>query len=189
MEILTKSELQLRKKEMMLAIEKGAVFIHPTDTIYGLGCNALDEKAVKKIRKLKNRQKAHFSVWVPSLEWIKQNCVLNLASNKWLKELPGPYTFVLKLKNKKSVSPAVIPGINELGIRIPDHWFHQFVEELGLPIVTTSANITGKEFMTSLNNLDMEIKKGVDFIIYEGEKKARPSKIINLVKEEIITER
>ena len=69
-----------------------------------------------------------------------------------------------------------------MGVRIPDHWFSQVVEALGFPIITTSANKTGQPFMTSLENLDSEMKMKVDFIIYEGEKKARPSKIIDLVK-------
>tara|TARA_Y100000310_G_scaffold306937_1_gene348533 strand:+ start:826 stop:1041 length:216 start_codon:yes stop_codon:yes gene_type:complete len=71
---------------------------------------------------------------------------------------------------------------------MPDHWMQELVEELGVPIVTTSANKTGKEFMTSLENLDPEIKRGVKFIIYEGEKKARPSRLVNLADEKV-TER
>src|SRR3989339_768941 len=154
MEILTKSEIKLRRREIIQRIENGAVFIHPTDTIYGIGCNALNEKAIKKIRELKQRPETPFSIWVPSPEWIQQNCQINNSVNKWLKELPGPYTLIVKLKNKKSISPLTIPKITEIGVRIPDHWFHELIKELNLPIITTSANKTGKEFMTSLENLD-----------------------------------
>ena len=189
MEVLTKHELRLRKREIIEKIKNGDIFIHPTDTIYGLGCNALDDNAVKEIRNLKNRQDTPFSVWIPHKNWIKENCTNSLVFEKWSKELPGPYTFITKLKNKDCISTH-IPNTkdNTLGIRMPNHWMQEIVNELGVPIVTTSANKTGKEFMTSLENLDPEIKKGVEFIIYEGEKKARPSRLVNLVNEKV-TER
>lgn len=189
MEIITKHELQLRKNEIKDRIKQGAVFIHPTDTIYGLGCNALNEEAVKKIREIKERHNTPFSIWVPSHDWIKQNCPSSPALNKWLKELPGAYTLITKIKNKKSVAKNINHDGKTIGIRMPDHWFHKLVEELNFPIITTSANKTGKEFMTSLENLDPEVKKDVEFIIYEGEKKARPSRLVNLQEEEKITER
>ena len=60
MEILTKHELRLRKREIADKIKNGAVFIHPTDTIYGIGCNATDDQAIQKIRKLKERPTTPF---------------------------------------------------------------------------------------------------------------------------------
>lgn len=188
MEVITKHELRLRKREILEKIRRGAVFIHPTDTIYGLGCNALDERAVQKLRKLKERQDVPFSVWVPSQNWIKENCDSSPVLDKWLKELPGPYTLISKIKSKESFN-YVNPKNKTLGVRMPDHWFHELVKELGIPIVTTSANRTGKEFMTSLEDLDPEIRRKVSFMVYEGKKKARPSKLVNLVDAEKITER
>ena len=79
--------------------------------------------------------------------------------------------------------------MDSLGVRIPAHWFSQVVKDLDFPIVTTSVNKSGQEFMISLESLDPEIKKNVSFIIYEGEKKVRPSKIVDLTKEETIITR
>lgn len=189
MEIITRYELDLRRNELLERIEKGAVFIHPTDTIYGISCSALDESAVKKVRKIKGRSTTPFSVWVPSQKWIKENCYPSPGLDKWLKELPGAYTLVTKIKNKKCVAPSINPENQTLGVRMPDHWFHELVKGLGFPVVTTSANKTGQPFMTSLEDLDPEIRRGTDFIVYEGEKKARPSKIINLVGQEKVIER
>ena len=189
MEELTPHDLELRKEELINRIKNGAVFIHPTDTIYGLGCDASNEEAIKKIRKLKNRQKTPFSVWVPSRRWIEKNCQPSKELDKWLLELPGAYTLILKLNNKDAVSSNINPGNQTLGVRMPDHWFRKFIQELDFPIVTTSANKTGRGFMTSLTDLDPEIKNEVDFIIYEGEKKAKPSKLIDLTGEEKVIER
>lgn len=189
MEIINKHELHLRGNEIIKKIREGAVFIYPTDTIYGLGCDALNKDAIDRIRKIKERHNTPFSVCVPSQNWIKKNCQTSAVLNKWLKELPGAYTLIVKLKNKKCIAPNVNPDNQTIGVRILNHWFHEFVEELNFPIVTTSANKTGKTFMTSLEDLDPEIKREVDFIIYEGEKDAKPSKIIKLVEEEKIIER
>ena len=95
------------------------------------------------------------------------------------------FTIILKLKNKNAVAHNVTQGINSLGVRIPSNWFSEIVEELNTPIISTSANCTGENFMTSLEDLNESIRKGVDFIIYEGEKKSVPSTIINLAEQEI----
>ncbi|MBU1973825.1 MAG: Sua5/YciO/YrdC/YwlC family protein, partial [Nanoarchaeota archaeon] len=98
MEILTKAELRLRYDEIIEKIKAGVIFIHPTDTIYGISCSALNENSVQKIRELKERPDNSFSVWVPSLNWIESNCQLDKKGEEWLKELPGPYTLILKIK-------------------------------------------------------------------------------------------
>ena len=72
---------------------------------------------------------------------------------------------------------------------MPEHWFSGIVKELAFPVVTTSANVSGDNFMTSIENLDERVKNKVDFIIYEGEKHGRPSKIIDLTKRERVIER
>lgn len=185
MQLLTKAELQSRFTEIKEQISNGAVFIYPTDTIYGIGCNALNKEAVEKIRKLKERPANPFSIIVPSKEWIIKNCMVAKEMKEWLDKLPGAYTLILKLKNKNAVAKNVNRGEETIGIRIPDHWFSEVVQELGFPIVTTSANLSGKPFMISIEDLDPKIKEGVNFIIYEGEKKGRPSKIVNLVEGKI----
>ena len=180
MRVLSKEEILINKEQVKSKVAEGIVFIHPTDTIYGLGCDATNAQAVDKIRQLKKREKDPFSVIAPSKKWIEENCEVNKEAKEWLKKLPGPYTFIMKLKNKEAIASNVNPGTNTVGVRMPNHWVKDVVKMLGIPIITTSANQTGKEFMTSMENLDPEIKKGLDFAVYEGEKKGRPSKLVNL---------
>ena len=104
---------------------------------------------------------------------------------EWLKELPGPYTLILKPKDKNVVAKNVAPKKRTLGVRLPDHWFTNLVKDVQAPLVTTSVNKAGKMFMTDKDNLDPEIEKGVSFLIYEGEKKGRPSKVVDLVEGKI----
>jgi L-threonylcarbamoyladenylate synthase len=186
MRILTKEECDIENGFISEKISKGAIFINPTDTIYGLGCNALRERSVKKIREIKERYENPFSVIVPSKKWVVENCYVDRRVKEWLDKLPGPLTLILKLKNKDCIAKDVNNGMDTLGIRMPDHWFSEFVRWLDVPIITTSVNKTGNDFMTSLEDLDDSIKGSVDFIIYEGEKRGKPSTIVDLTKEEVI---
>ncbi len=100
MQVITPAETKIRKSEIKNMVLKGDVFIHPTDTIYGLGCDATNEQSVKKIREVKQRPTTPFSVIAPSKEWIEANCVITKEAKSWLKKLPGPFTFILKKKNR-----------------------------------------------------------------------------------------
>jgi L-threonylcarbamoyladenylate synthase len=180
MKVYNKDEFNINRERLLREIKKGAVFIHPTDTIYGLGCDATNSEAVKKIREIKGRYNQPFSVIAPSKEWIIENCEVPKEGEEWLEKLPGPYTLILKLKNDGAVCPETNPGGCSLGVRIPQHWFSVAVRDLGIPTITTSANPVGKDFMTSMDNLSSDISSAVDFAVYEGEKKASPSTIINL---------
>lgn len=185
-EIYTKDEFELKRELLESEIAKGAVFIYATDTIYGVGCNAMLPGAVKRIRNIK-KSKNPFSIIAPSKNWIKENCDVPKEANEWLKKLPGAYTLILKLKNKNAIANGITSNTN-LGIRIPDHHCTKIAKNQNIPIITTSANIHGGNFMTSLESLDSEIKSKVDFIIYEGELKGTPSTLIKF-KENIKVEK
>lgn len=177
-----KSFLQQQKKYFAL-IKKGKAFIYPTDTIYGIGCDATNATAVQHVRSLKKREKKPFSVIAPSKQWILQHCVVDAPAQQWLRKLPGKYTLILHLRNKKAVAKNVHLGDYTIGVRIPRHWFASVVAAYGKPIVTTSVNITGKQFMTSVGDVPPAFRKKVAFILYEGAKKAHPSTIIDFVAE------
>ena len=122
METLTKTELEIKFEEISQRIKEGTIFIHPTDTIYGISCNAANENAVKKIRDLKKRPETPFSVWAPSIKWIKKNCIINKEAEEWLNKLPGPYTLVLKLKNKNAIKIGLAYSTQEiLSVPIEKH--------------------------------------------------------------------
>ncbi|HYD02863.1 MAG TPA: L-threonylcarbamoyladenylate synthase [Alphaproteobacteria bacterium] len=189
MKIVNFDEYNLNKKTLLANIPK-SVFIYPTDTIYGIGCNALDEKLVARLRKIKNTEKP-LSVIAPTKEWISNNCVITEEAEGWLKKLPGPYTLILKLKNPKAVAKNVYNNSEmTLGVRMPDNWFLEVAKSARIPIITTSANISGENFMTSIDDLDQKISGSVDYVFYDGDKKkGTPSTIINLAGAEIIIQK
>ncbi|MBD3163753.1 threonylcarbamoyl-AMP synthase [Candidatus Woesearchaeota archaeon] len=184
MDILTKDEFHVNFEDIKMQIEEGCVFIHPTDTIYGIGCDATHKDAIRKIRDIKDRHESPFSVIAPGKEWILENCHINNGAKEWINKLPGPYTLIFKLRNKGCIAANVNFDLDSLGVRIPEHWFSGAVSKLGKPIVTTSANKSGEDFMTSLDNLNPEVENNTDFILYEEEKHGRPSTIVDLTKEE-----
>ena len=184
MEIINKEEFEANG-EKVLDILKTGIFIYPTDTIYGIGCDATNKKLVEKIRQIKQRPETPFSVISPSANWIFENCVVSANAKEWIGKLPGAYTLILKLKNKSTIAENVSKK-ESVGVRIPAHWFSKVVEGLGVPIVTTSVNLSGEKFMTLIEDLDENIKKKVDLIIYEGEKKGTPSEIIDLTGNEAV---
>ncbi|MBW2968308.1 threonylcarbamoyl-AMP synthase [Candidatus Woesearchaeota archaeon] len=184
MEILTKEQFMEAKEDMILQIKRGSVFVYPTDTLYGIGCNAQDNAAVQRIRKIKMGNHP-FSVIAPSKEWMLENLECNHEHKEYLDKLPGPYTLICKMKNKDCVSESVNPlGDNTLGCRIPKHWIADIVKELDIPIVTTSVNRTGQAPITKISDINMNTQHMTDFAIDEGELKGQPSTLINLSKAE-----
>lgn len=180
MRVIDKSEFEAFKHVHIGKIGQGALFIHPTDTIYGLGCDATNGDAIESIRKLKNRPNQPFSVIAPSIDWIKENCEIDDKAHEWLSKLPGPYTFVLKLKNKAAVHPSYNKRDETIGVRIPNHWIAQVVAELGKPVITTSPNLRGEEIMHHPYDLDVSFHGSIHFCLYDGRLSNPPSSVVNL---------
>jgi len=158
-------------KEEILA---GKIFVYPTDTIYGLGCNAMDKNAVQKIREIKNRDKNKpLSIIAPSHEWIKENFIVDVSLEKYL---PGPYTIILKKKVMNFLSH--ISDSDSIGLRIPNSEFTKRIQEIGIPFVTTSVNISGEPFANKICEIKPEILNKVDFIIDSGILSGKPSTLI-----------
>ncbi len=186
MNVMTKDEFHVNFDDIKMNMEDGSIFIHPTDTIYGLGCDATHKEAVRKIRDIKDRHESPFAVIAPNKEWIIENCHVNEKAKEWIDKLPGPYTLILRLKNKDAIAANVNFDMDSLGVRIPDHWFSEYVRKLDKPVVTTSANKSGDDFMTSIENLHSDIEKEIEFILYEEEKHGSPSIIVDLTEDEPI---
>jgi len=169
----------MAQEEITRKILQGKIFIYPTDTLYGLGCNALDKKAVLRIREIKKRDNKPFSVIAPSFGWINENLIVDINLKKYL---PGPYTIILKKKNPDFLN--WVSNIETLGIRIPNHKFTKIIQQAGVPFITTSINFSGEKPAISLAEIPEEIKSQVDFIIKSKEKlSGKPSTLIIRGKE------
>ncbi|MFH1455616.1 MAG: L-threonylcarbamoyladenylate synthase [archaeon] len=156
---------ELTQQFIVEEIKAGKIFIYPTDTLYGIGCDATNIKAVRNIRKIKRRSKKPFSVIAPSKKWITSNFKLKAT---FLKKLPGPFTYILKPKNKQLLPKAVLKGAKMIGVRIPKHKFTTFIQKSGKPFVTTSVNISGQQHIFQVIDIPKEILEKVDYVIDDG---------------------
>ena len=156
-------------------IKNGAIFIYPTDTIYGLGCDATNEESVKLIKDLKYKDKDKpMSVIAPSIDWIKQNC--EVTDELIEKYLPGPYTLIIKKKNPNFLKH--VSSTDTLGIRIPDSEFTKLIQKSGVPFITTSVNFVGEPYAIQISDIDKKILDAVDIIIGVGRLDGRPSTLV-----------
>lgn len=161
-------------KNLIKEILIGKIFIYPTDTIYGLGCDATNIVAVNKIKEIKQRDKDKpLSIIAPSIKWIKENLVVDVDLKKYL---PGPYTIILKKKNKDFLSH--ISNTESIGVRIPYNEFTKKIQKSGRPFVTTSVNLSGEKPIIKISEVSKEILNKVDYVIDAGELNGRPSTLI-----------
>lgn len=165
------------QEEIKGRIQQGQVFVYPTDTIYGIGCDAGNPAAVKRIRDIKDTDHP-FSVIAPSIEWIRSKTVVNHP--EYLERLPGPYTLIFR-KQEPVFLKAAAPG-DSLGVRIPDHPLTWLFQKSGMPIVTTSVNLSGSPF--NVNPDEIKSKFDIDFLINAGPLEGTPSKVIDLTGKE-----
>ncbi|MEK6859905.1 MAG: L-threonylcarbamoyladenylate synthase [Nanoarchaeota archaeon] len=164
----------MNQEQIIQEIKKGRIFIYPTDTIYGLGCDATNIKAVEKIKEIKQRDKDKpLSIIAPSINWIKENLIIDCDLDKYL---PGPYTIILKKKNPNFLSH--VSNKESLGVRIPNHEFTRKIQESNLPFITTSVNLSGEPFITKISDINPDILEQVEHIIDYGELNGKPSTII-----------
>lgn len=152
-------------------LRNGGVIIYPTDTVYALGCDIFQTKALEKICRIKgvDVKKAKFSVMCDSLKQISEFTKMDDDTFKIIKKnTPGPFTFILDGNNKL---PKLFKERKTIGIRIPDrNLVKVIVQELGNPIFTTSLRIDGQEPDYEVNTELIKEKYGsrVDLIIDGG---------------------
>lgn len=127
-------------------LRRGGTAIIPTDTLYGLGCNALDAMAVGRVFDIKHRSYVKaLPMLVRDLSWARELAYMTPEQEKLIEQFwPGKVTFVL---SRRPIVPAVMCGGGQtVGIRAPDHAFVQaLLRHLGYPIAGTSANVLGTE--------------------------------------------
>lgn len=169
--------------EAVDVIRSGGIVIYPTDTLYALGCDALNNKAVEKLCRLKgiNPDKQLLSVVCASLSQAAEYAKIDNRAFAYLKEyLPGPFTFVLPAS---SALPKVFKGRKTVGIRIPANPITlALTEAAGVPLLSTSVAVDSDIY----NNVDPEAiavayNNMADLIIDGGESVAEGSTVVSLL--------
>lgn len=169
-------EEEINWKELKKAaqlIKQGGIAIFPTETVYGIGANGFDERAISKLYEIKQRPLTKpISLLVYSIDMIN-SIAENITKEEYAlmkKFMPGPLTIILK---KKKIIPNILTANSDtVGIRMPANEIAlKLIEYAGVPIATSSANISGKESNTKVNESLKELKEKVDVFIDGGESK------------------
>lgn len=158
-----------RKMEIIVdCLKSGGVIIYPTDTVYGIGCDIFNQKAVEKICQIKGVKpnKNQFSFICYDLSHISFFArQLSTSTFKLMKKaLPGPYTFIL---NSSHEVPKILQNKRKsVGIRVPDHDIpRQIVKELGNPIITTSVHYD-PDFIEQSTDPELILERYIDDVDY-----------------------
>ena len=172
-----------RKIEHIVNILRdGGLIIYPTDTIYGLGCDIFNAKALEKVRRLKGvkGKGLNFSFICHDLSNISEYAKVDTPTFKLMKRaLPGPYTFILPASS--NVPKILNASKKTIGIRVPDNDIPRYiVHELGNPIITTSIHEdNAHEYATDPELIYDEFQSLVDVVIDGGYGDVMPSTVID----------
>lgn len=165
-------------------LDTGGVLIYPTDTLYGLGADALSDEAVEKVRAVKNRpDRKPIHAIVADLAMAEKYGEVNRTARKLAKAfLPGPLTLILK--KRANIDSGIARGIGTFGIRIPDSEFClALARAFGRPYTTTSANRSGEEPSRSLGPILASLAGSglIDLVVSNGELPERlPSTVVDV---------
>jgi L-threonylcarbamoyladenylate synthase len=170
-------------KNAIECLQRGEIILFPTDTIWGIGCDATNEEACKRIEELKNRpDNKSFVILVDGFQMIE----------KYIPEFPPVIYDLVDLSEKpltvvypgaKNLAPSVLASDGSVGIRLTkDPLCVSLIRGLKKPIVATSANISNQPFPTCFEEISEEIKKGINATILEklNETRNQPSQIIKI---------
>jgi L-threonylcarbamoyladenylate synthase len=170
----------------LAVLQKGAIILYPTDTIWGIGCDACNEEAVKRIYAIKNR------IDTKSMLVLMENPAL---LDRYVDEVPEIAFDLIELTEKpltivfdgaKNLAKNLIAEDGSIGIRITTEAFSsELIRRFKRPIVSTSANISGKQSPAFFDEIDQEIITSVDYVVkyrQDDLQKAIPSSIIKLGK-------
>ena len=153
--------------EVCNSLKEGKLVIFPTETVYGIGANALDNKAVDEIFIAKGRANDNpLIVHLDNKESITKYAYISNDIEKKLIDsfMPGPFTLILKKKG--NIPYNVSAGLDTVGIRIPSNNIaHTILEKSKLPIAAPSANVSGKPSGTDINDIKEEFNNKVSYII------------------------
>lgn len=173
---------------LIQTLQNGGTILYPTDTVWGLGCDATNPEAVQKIYAIKQRDESKaLIILVKDLEML-QNYVEEIpaAVSDILTTAKRPTTIIYP--QAKNLASNLIAGDGSIAIRIPQHDFCQALfEQWEKPLVSTSANISGQPTPIHFNEIAAEIKKQVDYIVdsnrFDIQTPTQPSRILKIGEE------
>jgi tRNA threonylcarbamoyl adenosine modification protein (Sua5/YciO/YrdC/YwlC family) len=169
-------------QKVVETLKNGGVVAYPTDTTYGIGCSIFSKKGIERIYLIKQRdRKKPFSFICADISEIARYAKVSNYAFKLLRRLlPGPYTFVMEANSV--VPDLLLTKQRTVGIRIPDNEIClAIVKELGHPIVTTSANLSGEDPIGNPWQVECDMGKLLDIVVDGGDLSADVSSVVSII--------
>lgn len=167
----------------LTVLRAGGIILYPTDTIWGIGCDATNEEAVQKIFSLKQRAESKsMIILVADKESISEYA---LPLPEKIRKIIAGYEVPVSViyAGAKNLATNLIAADGSIAIRvIKDEFCNALISSFGKPIVSTSANISGRPFPANFKGIDAEIKNGVDHVVAHRQNEERPSAPGRIVK-------
>ena len=174
-------EVQAAEEELLM----GNVILYPTDTVWGIGCDATDAKAVQKIFKIKERDTSKAMIILVADEKMLAEYVEDVPESfsKMLNEQTRPTTYIFP--KSKNLPDALTGEGGSIAVRIVDDEFcRRLMRQIDHPLVSTSANLSGGKSPATFAEIDEELKKRVDHVVrwrQEETETAQPSRIVKIL--------
>jgi L-threonylcarbamoyladenylate synthase len=173
--------IQSEVEKSLSVLKKGGTLLYPTDTVWGLGCDATNREAVKKIYHIKQREESKsMIILVSSLTMLKKYVpVIPEQLMTVLSETGRPTTIIYK--NPSGLADNVVAQDQTIGIRLIDHPFcTALIEAFGKPIVSTSANVSGEQSPSCFADIPVSLLNKADYVVnlHRDKKEHRASAII-----------
>jgi len=172
-------------KAAVNVLKEGGLIIYPTDSIYGLGCDLFNKRAIEKIYQIKgNNKRKYLSFLCSDLKNISQYAYVSNAAYKIMRHLlPGPYTFILNAT--REVPKVLLEKRRTVGIRVPDNRVcHALLAEFGNPIISTSACFPEQDYIGDPDRVESTFSNRVDLFLDVGPGGLVPSTVIDLTQDE-----
>jgi L-threonylcarbamoyladenylate synthase len=147
-------------------VQDGGIILYPTDTIWGIGCDATNTEAVQKIYRLKQRDETKSMIILLDTDNKLPSYISDVPDLAYdlMEFAENPLTLVMP--GAKNISPALISSDGSIGVRVSGHPFcQQLIQRLRKPLVSTSANISGKPSPQYYSQINQEIIDGVDYVV------------------------
>nr|WP_224333153.1 L-threonylcarbamoyladenylate synthase [Haloprofundus halobius] len=168
--------------DAVAAVERGEAVVYPTETVYGLGADALDADAVERVFELKGRARDNpLSLGAPSVDAALRYTDPTDREVRFMREfLPGPVTVVAA--RREMVPDVLTAGRERVGIRVPDHdlAFELLAELTPTPLTATSANRSGAGSVRRVDELDPRILESVGAVLDDGETPGTESTVVDV---------
>ncbi|WP_256295811.1 L-threonylcarbamoyladenylate synthase [Haloarchaeobius salinus] len=167
-------------------VREGGLVVYPTETVYGLGADALDPDAVERVFEAKGRARDKpVSLGVPDVETATEHVLATGREESFMDEfLPGPVTVLCQ--RREHVPDVLTAGREQVGVRVPDHATAlALYRAAGTPVTATSANLSGRPSVTDPADLDEEFLERVDHVVDDGPTDGTESTVVDVETGEI----